>query len=93
MIKDELLTGDKDEGASHFAELNRELALRAHEENRQRQTDARKAAIDSANVAIRAALLHKSCEGRDSSLESSMVAGMHEQTHTPDLQDHELAGL
>jgi mRNA-degrading endonuclease YafQ of YafQ-DinJ toxin-antitoxin module len=39
------------------------------------------------------ALLHKSCEGRDSSLESSMVAGMHEQTHTPDLQDHELAGL
>jgi hypothetical protein len=57
MIKDELLTGDKDEGASHFAELNRELALRAHEENRQRQTDARKAAIDSANVAIRALLL------------------------------------
>jgi hypothetical protein len=42
---------------------------------------------------VHEALLHKSCEGRDSSLESSMVAGMHEQTHTPDLQDHELAGL
>ena len=54
---DELLTGDKDKSASHFAELNRELALRAHEENRQMQTDARKAAIDSANVAIRALLL------------------------------------
>ena len=30
---------------------------------------------------------------RDSSRESSMVAEMHEQTHTPDLQDHELACL
>ena len=30
---------------------------------------------------------------RDSSHESSMVAEMHEQTHTPDLQDHELACL
>jgi len=28
---------------------------------------------------------------RDSSRESSVVAGMHEQTHTPDLQDQELA--
>ena len=30
---------------------------------------------------------------RDSSRESSVVAGRHEQTHTPDLQDQELAGL
>lgn len=30
---------------------------------------------------------------RDSSFESSMVAGMQEQTHTDDLQDQELAGL
>lgn len=30
---------------------------------------------------------------RNSSRESSVVAGMHEQTHTPDLQDQELAGL
>ncbi len=30
---------------------------------------------------------------RDSSRESSVVAGMHEQTNTPDLQDQELAGL
>ena len=30
---------------------------------------------------------------RDSSRESSMVAGMHEQTHTPNLQDQELASL
>jgi len=30
---------------------------------------------------------------RDSSRETSVVIGMHEQTHTPDLQDHELAGL
>ena len=30
---------------------------------------------------------------RDSSRESSMVAGRHEQTHTPELQDQELAGL
>ena len=30
---------------------------------------------------------------KDSSRESSMVAEMHEQTHTPDLQDHELACL
>jgi adenine-specific DNA-methyltransferase len=30
---------------------------------------------------------------RDSSRESSVVAGMHEQTHTPDLQDQELASL
>ncbi|WP_178390815.1 GNAT family N-acetyltransferase [Rhodovulum sulfidophilum] len=29
----------------------------------------------------------------DSSRESRVVAGMHEQTHTPDLQDQELAGL
>ena len=29
----------------------------------------------------------------DSSCESSVVAGMHEQTYTPDLQDQELAGL
>jgi len=30
---------------------------------------------------------------RDSSCESSVVAGRHEQTHTPRLQDQELAGL
>ncbi|MDQ7774554.1 MAG: hypothetical protein Q4615_00970 [Paracoccus aminovorans] len=30
---------------------------------------------------------------RDSSRESRVVAGMHEQTHTPDLQDQELASL
>jgi hypothetical protein len=30
---------------------------------------------------------------RDSSCESSVVAGLHEQTDTPDLQDPELAGL
>ncbi|WGW03385.1 hypothetical protein [Tropicibacter oceani] len=30
---------------------------------------------------------------RDSSRESSVVAGMHEQTHTPDLQDQKLASL
>ncbi len=30
---------------------------------------------------------------RDSSRESSMVAGMHEQTYTSDLQDQELASL
>ena len=30
---------------------------------------------------------------RDSSRESSMVAGLHEQTRTPNLQDQELAGL
>lgn len=30
---------------------------------------------------------------RDSSRESSMVAGVHEQTHISDLQDHELASL
>ena len=30
---------------------------------------------------------------RDSSRESSVVAGMHEQTDTPDLQDQELASL
>lgn len=30
---------------------------------------------------------------RDSSRESSVVAGRHEQTHTPRLQDKELAGL
>ena len=30
---------------------------------------------------------------RDSSRESSVVAGMYEQTHTPDLQDQELASL
>ena len=30
---------------------------------------------------------------RDSSRESSVVAGRHEQTHTPELQDQELAGL
>ncbi len=30
---------------------------------------------------------------RDSSRESSVVAGLHEQTHTPDLQDQELASL
>jgi hypothetical protein len=30
---------------------------------------------------------------RDSSRESSVVAGMHEQTDTPKLQDQELAGL
>jgi len=30
---------------------------------------------------------------RDSSCESSVVAGMHEQTDTPNLQDQELAGL
>lgn len=30
---------------------------------------------------------------RDSSCESSVVAGAHEQTHPPDLQDQELAGL
>jgi hypothetical protein len=30
---------------------------------------------------------------RDSSRESSMVAGMHEQTYTPNLQDQKLAGL
>ena len=29
----------------------------------------------------------------DSSRESSMVAGRHEQTYPPDLQDQELAGL
>ena len=30
---------------------------------------------------------------RDSYRESSVVAGLHEQTDTSDLQDHELAGL
>ncbi len=30
---------------------------------------------------------------RDSSRESSMVAGVHEQIHIPDLQDQELASL
>ena len=30
---------------------------------------------------------------RDSSREPSVVAGMYEQTHTPDLQDQELASL
>lgn len=30
---------------------------------------------------------------RDSSCESSVVAGMHEQTYTPNLQDEELASL
>ncbi len=30
---------------------------------------------------------------RDSSRESSMVAGVHEQTHISDLQDQELASL
>jgi hypothetical protein len=30
---------------------------------------------------------------RDSSCESSVVAGANEQTHTPDLQDQELARL
>ena len=30
---------------------------------------------------------------RDSSRESSVVAGMHEQTHIPDLQDQKLASL
>lgn len=30
---------------------------------------------------------------RDSSRESSVVAGLHEQTHTYDLQDQELGGL
>ena len=30
---------------------------------------------------------------KDSSRESSMVAGVHEQTHIPDLQDQELASL
>ena len=30
---------------------------------------------------------------RDSSRESKVVAGMHEQTHTHDLQDQELASL
>ena len=30
---------------------------------------------------------------RDSFRESSVVAGLHEQTHTPHLQDQELAGL
>ena len=30
---------------------------------------------------------------RDSSREFSVVAGMHEQTYTPDLQDQELASL
>lgn len=30
---------------------------------------------------------------RDSSFESRVVAGMHEQTRTPNLQDQELAGL
>ena len=30
---------------------------------------------------------------RDSFRESSMVAGVHEQTHIPDLQDQELASL
>jgi hypothetical protein len=30
---------------------------------------------------------------RDSSCESSVVAGMHEQTYTPNLQDQELASL
>ena len=30
---------------------------------------------------------------KDSSRESSMVAGLHEQTHTANLQDQELAGL
>ncbi len=29
----------------------------------------------------------------DSSHESSVVAGIHEQTYTPDLQDQELASL
>ena len=37
------------------------------------------------------ALLHKSM--RDSSCESSVVAGRHEQTDTPRLQDQELARL
>ena len=30
---------------------------------------------------------------RDSSCESSVIAGMHEQTNTLDIQDQELAGL
>jgi len=30
---------------------------------------------------------------RDSSFESSMVDGMHDQTYTPNLQDQELASL
>ena len=30
---------------------------------------------------------------RDSSRESNVVAGLHEQTYTPHLQDQELAGL
>ena len=30
---------------------------------------------------------------RDSSRESSVVAGLHEQTHPAELQDQELAGL
>jgi len=30
---------------------------------------------------------------RDSSRESSMVDGMHDQTYTPNLQDQELASL
>jgi hypothetical protein len=30
---------------------------------------------------------------RNSSRESSVVAGLHEQTDTPNLQDQELAGL
>lgn len=41
---------------------------------------------------MQGALLRKG-RVRDSSRESSVVAGLHEQTHPADLQDQELAGL
>ncbi len=44
------------------------------------------------NLLIGEALLRKGCV-RDSSGESSMVAGLHEQTHPAALQDQELACL
>ena len=48
---------DLEKQAKNLAEIEREHALRAHDRNKEMSTDLRKAATDSANIAIRAMIL------------------------------------
>lgn len=52
--------------------------------------------LEAGHLICLSMVFHRLCcinRVRDSSRESSVVAGMHEQTDAPDLQDQELASL